>query len=646
MDEHPVVGTLGEPPEEPQGEGIVLYDPRPKEPLPPLEEEAPPVEKPRRRWPAVVAVLVVGAGAVGAYFALRGIPSGAQAELPPMVPSLIGGAGASESLAPLTQGEVRAAVGATVSVGLRASGTGGVALADTLVTLRVEEGGGVLQASEVRTDSLGIARTDLALPTIAGTTLVLADLAGSSIETARLVFTAIPGAPEKIAAVDGEGQSGGVGDLLPARLFVLVSDSLDNPVPDVQVNFRVLGGNGMTAPTQTRTDSAGQASALWRLGNADGSQQLAASSPAFSEEVIFSATAQPRVVPASNRDLSAGVIVGPVTVRASSFSIGAGHVCELSNGGAQCRGASDRGQVSVSDAGFMALAGGVSHLCGLNREGEAYCWGANESGQLGDGSSTDKSEPVRVRTELRFSLITAGAGHTCGLAGGGIPACWGLNLSGQLGDGSRNDQRGPRTVGGGLAFRSLTAGWSHTCGLTASGNAFCWGHNSQGQLGDGSRLDRLVPTLVRGSVEALVAGIAHTCGLSEGRVLCWGGNAFGQLGNGTNQDESQPVVVLGLPSAPSALTAGAVHTCALLAGGEAYCWGQNLQGQLGDGSTANRARATPVAGDLRFRELHAGGALTCGRTGDGAEYCWGLNESRQLGDGTRISRSTPTRSGS
>ncbi|MDA0329875.1 MAG: hypothetical protein O2958_12820 [Gemmatimonadetes bacterium] len=201
----------------------------------------------------------------------------------------------------------------------------------------------------------------------------------------------------------------------------------------------------------------------------------------------------------------------------------------------------------------------------------------------------------------------------------------------------------PRTVGGGLAFRRLTAGWNHTCGLTASGNAFCWGLNSQGQLGDGSRLDRLVPTLVRGAVETLVAGSAHTCGISQEQVLCWGGNSFGQLGDGSADDRSQPVEVEGLPGPPTHLAAGAVHTCALVAGGRAYCWGQNLQGQLGDGTTQNRAQAVAVTSEMTFSNIHAGGALTCATAIDGGLYCWGLNQSGQVGDGTRVSRSVPTR---
>jgi alpha-tubulin suppressor-like RCC1 family protein len=120
-------------------------------------------------------------------------------------------------------------------------------------------------------------------------------------------------------------------------------------------------------------------------------------------------------------------------------------------------------------------------------------------------------------------------------------------------------------------------------------------------------------------------------------------NSFGQVGDGSLEDRTQPTEVAGLPGTPTDIAAGAVHTCALVDGGRAFCWGQNLHGQLGDGSTENHARPVPVSGGLTFAELRAGGAQTCGITGSGDEYCWGQNLQGQLGDGTRVNRSTPTR---
>jgi alpha-tubulin suppressor-like RCC1 family protein len=377
------------------------------------------------------------------------------------------------------------------------------------------------------------------------------------------------------------------------------------------------------------------------LGPEPGTQQLSALSPTLGSAITFQATATAR--PRAGDGTPLPVEAGPVTVVRRDLVVGANHVCQLAGGATTCRGDNNRQQRgSGSFTGFISLASGNDHTCGLDAAGVPMCWGANDGGQLGDGSTTDRASPVPVRTELRFASLTAGDVHTCGLAGGGVPLCWGQNLSGQLGDGTRTDSRFPKPVGNGITFASLVAGWNHTCGLTENGNTFCWGLNSDGQLGDGSSLDRLLPTLVRGAIESLAAGSAHTCGISAGDVYCWGQNLSGQLGDGSTESRRQPTQVQGLPGPATQIVAGAVHSCALLGDGRAYCWGQNLHGQVGDGTNQNRSTATAVAGTVRFRSISAGGALTCGTTATGEQYCWGLNQAGQLGDGSRQNRNTPT----
>jgi hypothetical protein len=513
---------------------------------------------------------------------------------------------------------------------------------DALVRFEVISGGGTVDPAEVRTGPDGAARTSLTLPSRVGTVMVLASLDDGHVQT-RLSVDVRGGDPERIVAVAGDAQRNLVGELLTG-LSVVVYDASGMPVPGVEVRFAVASGGGMAAPSRVRTDSLGTATAMWRLGAEAGAQTLSAMTDGVDRAATFTATA--RQLPVATDGNALPVEAGPVTVVPAGFVVGGSHVCAVIAGQARCRGANDRGQLGSSEAaGLVAIASGISHVCGLNAAGEARCWGANDGGQLGDGSRTDRTAAVPVRVELRFASLTAGAAHTCGIAGGGVPLCWGQNLNGQLGDGSRTDARSPRTVGGGLRYRTLVAGWNHTCGIADSGNAFCWGLNSDGQLGDGSRIDRLVPVLAGGSVESLAAGNTHTCGVSRGEVLCWGDNRFGQLGDGSVEGRPRPAAVSGLPSAATQVVAGAVHSCALVAGGAAYCWGQNLHGQLGDGTTTNRSTAVAVEGGLQFRSLHAGGALTCGFATGGDEYCWGFNQNGQLGDGTRDSRSRPTEVG-
>jgi len=636
MSEPPIVGTHGPPPEEEQQpEGVVLYDPTPREPLPDLEPE------PSRSTSVVVAVLVVLAVGLGGYqlFMRPVAPPTEPPTAPELVPSGLDPVEAA--LIPLSGASQRAEAGTTMDLEIRARGSAGAPIVDSLVQFVVVSGDAVLDSDSSRTDADGTAHATLLLPERVGQSVIVARLPGSDLQT-RVVVEAVAGPPARLVATEGTGLEAEVTDIVPGRPVVLVTDRAGNPVPGVEITFDAVTGGGSAAPSRIRTDSLGTASVMWRLGMEIGTQELRATIRGTETAVTFRANAlgRPTQIEGAPRELERG----PVTVEPRPFVVGGSNVCRLVGGSARCRGANDRGQAGTTGtAGLVALAAGVSHMCGLDSSGEALCWGANDGGQLGDGSRTDRPSPVPVRAEIRFSSLTAGAAHTCGIAGGGVAVCWGQNLSGQLGDGSRTDARFPRAVGGGIFFRTLVAGWNHTCGLTANGNAFCWGPNGEGQLGDGSRLDRLTPTLVRGSIDVLAAGSFHTCGISGDEVLCWGQNRFGQVGDGTNESRAQPERVLGLPSRATAISAGAVHTCALVADGSAYCWGQNVRGQLGIGSTQNQNRATPVVGGLRFRSIYAGGAETCGVTVDGVEYCWGMNQDGQLGDGTRENRTSPVR---
>lgn len=626
------------------GEEESAEDPGGSEPG--LEEAYDPVAAaapPRRRngGPLVVAGLLVVLVAGAAGVALSGDDPDDEPEirLPAEPPPLSQGA---VRIAPFPSGDITGSVRTTVPVGVRVTYASGGAVRDTVVHYEIESGEGELSVVEARTSREGIAISRLTLPDRPGTTVVRARLQASGTAFARVLASALPGAAATFTATAGQGQEALVGDLLPNRVLVRMMDGDGNPVSNARVEFNVLVGAGVVAPTRTRTDSLGYASARWRLGLEEGEQQLEVSSQDLrSSALTVTASALPRATldPVETRIETREVVVTPRT-----YAVGVGHVCELVAGTIRCRGGATRGQTSGDgSSGYIFVAAGASHTCALDSSGQATCWGANESGQLGDGTTQDRSTGVPIRTDLRFSVITAGTSHTCGLAGGGVPVCWGRNLSGQLGDGTRNDTALPRMVGGGMEFVDLVAGWSHTCGLTSNGNTFCWGQNQAGQVGDGSRLDQLEPKLARGSVETLVAGSSHTCGISQGQVLCWGGNSQGQLGTGDTNDRLSPTQVTGLPGGPTDLAAGAVHTCALVDGGRAFCWGQNRSGQLGSGTTQGANQPVEVAGGLRFTSITAGGAQTCGRTSDGTDYCWGLNQGGQLGDGTRTSRSEPTR---
>ncbi len=264
------------------------------------------------------------------------------------------------------------------------------------------------------------------------------------------------------------------------------------------------------------------------------------------------------------------------------------------------------GPATASSQRFVQISTGDDHTCGLTSRGEAYCWGYNFYGQLGDGTTIDSDEngPQRVIGGLRFASISVGDVHTCGLTSSGAAYCWGSNFYGELGDGTMTGSgvNGPQAVIGGLRFASLNVGYSHACGLTSRGAAYCWGYNGYGELGDGTTTDSGVngPQAVLGGLRfaSISAGYIFTCGLtSRGAAYCWGYNDYGQLGDGTttDSDENGPQRVIGGLKFASISAESYYHTCGLTSRGAAYCWGYNGEGQLGDGTTTDSDENGPQA---------------------------------------------------
>jgi alpha-tubulin suppressor-like RCC1 family protein len=244
-------------------------------------------------------------------------------------------------------------------------------------------------------------------------------------------------------------------------------------------------------------------------------------------------------------------------------------------------------------SGVAAIAAGNDHTCALTPSGGVKCWGDNGSGELGDGTTTLSKIPVDV-TGLSSGIIAiaAGSNYTCALTSSGEVKCWGQNDYGQLGDGTTTNSSIPvDVIGLKNGIVAITAGGSHSCALTSSGEVKCWGWNSNGQLGNQSDTDSSVPVNIIGfssGVISLSAGDMHTCALtSDGGVKCWGYNHFGQLGDGTTTASNVPVDVNGLSGQVLAISLGSSYTCALIAGGGVKCWGENEFGKLGDGTMTN-----------------------------------------------------------
>jgi alpha-tubulin suppressor-like RCC1 family protein len=241
---------------------------------------------------------------------------------------------------------------------------------------------------------------------------------------------------------------------------------------------------------------------------------------------------------------------------------------------------------------------GWSHTCAITPADVAFCWGENGSGQLGDGTleGAGRAVPVRVKGGLAWEQLSGGANFTCGVTTGQRLYCWGSNEWGQLGDGSTIPRLTPRAVSGGRSYRQVDAGGAgHVCAVSTEDLAYCWGLNLMGALGDGTTSNRLTPGAVAGlrRFDHLNAGHYHTCGVTRsGKTFCWGRNDLGELGDGTNSQRLKPVAVAGSLTMRQ-VSAGLYHTCGVTSGDRAYCWGN---GQLlGDGNTTPDFVPVPVA---------------------------------------------------
>ncbi len=387
----------------------------------------------------------------------------------------------------------------------------------------------------------------------------------------------------------------------------------------------------------------------------------------------------------------------------AAVSLGTYHTCALMvSGGVKCWGWNNAGQlgdgtpphsatstdvVGLTDS-VAAISLGHEHSCAVTLSGGLKCWGRNSNGQLGDGTTTDRTRPVDVAgLTSGVATVSLGHNHTCSSTTSGGARCWGRNSEGQLGDGSTANQIMPVDVAGLTnGVIAVSSGAGHTCAVTNESSLKCWGFNLYGQLGDGTNVDRTTPVDVAGLTSRLASvslGGSHTCSVSiSGRLKCWGFNSSGQLGDGTNTDRSTPVDVARLTTSTVSVSAGdfntcavtktgslrcwgsnrntpeevagftgnvtyvspvAQHTCAVTTTGGLRCWGRNNLGQLGDGTTTDSNTPVDVVGLTgRVAAVSAGSWHTCALTTSGTVKCWGDNSYGQLGNGTPTHQTTPT----
>jgi alpha-tubulin suppressor-like RCC1 family protein len=350
---------------------------------------------------------------------------------------------------------------------------------------------------------------------------------------------------------------------------------------------------------------------------------------------------------------------------ATAVSAGGEYTCiTLPDGTGQCTGRNQFGQHgngTINDSTVLDPVSGLtaaSHVsagdefaCALITDGRVKCWGLGESGQRGDRSfSTFGLTPNDVIGLTGATALGTGYGHACALRGDGTMRCWGENREGQLGNGTTATPgtAEPVVVSGVTGAIAIATGAYHTCVLLSGGTVKCWGRNHQGQLGDGTLNSSSTPVQVQTGagpltgVTAITAGGAHTCALlADSTVRCWGDNMEGQLGDGTTLGKPTGITVTGLTGAVD-ISAGWQHSCAVLQDGTARCWGANAFGQLGDGTTTRALTPVQVTGITGATGITAGWwHHSCAVLGDGTAKCWGANEWGQLGNGTTLRSLVP-----
>lgn len=508
--------------------------------------------------------------------------------------------------------------------------------------------------------------------------------------------------PTTLAVCAGDDQSAVAGTVVPVAPAVQVTDSTGLPVQFVTVHFRTVPGSGSLTDSVRTTDAAGIATVgSWTLGNELGVNVLWASvnglphvefhatgttGPAASIAVVggdgqtglvgsildgiafLLSDAQGRPVSIPTQ-AAFEVVRGAGIVGSTGATTGPDGIVHLPRwtlgpvAGVNEVSVTIAGvppvTVSATAVGFAlrdVIAGG-KHSCALNAEGAAYCWGANDAGQLGDGTNTPHTRPVAVTGANEFIALAAGDRHTCGLRLDHSMVCWGANESGQLGDGSTGPSSAPTEVAGGVTFDAIAAGGDHTCAISSEANArvFCWGSNGSGELGNGSLTPSSLPLPII-TVDDIVAATGGPLALSASAscVLASNGYDFIHVAtcwgriyhpDGSSMKTPTPSVLFSTLNLYS-IAAGGEHFCGVEAGlpgytlgGAVWCWGKDALGTASPSDPVVKAMIGNGT-DPRSGTLALGGAHSCSSWGTSGVQCWGENGAGQLGNGTTDDQAT------
>jgi alpha-tubulin suppressor-like RCC1 family protein len=297
-------------------------------------------------------------------------------------------------------------------------------------------------------------------------------------------------------------------------------------------------------------------------------------------------------------------------------------------------------------AGGATVAAGLGHTCWIDSTGALWCWGENDDGELGNGSTQGEIDTLAPIDDQTWLQVSAKHRHTCAIRADHTLWCWGASANGRLGLGLQvNDHYAtPQQITAASAWSSVSAGSYHSCAIDDQHGLWCWGYDSNGQLGDNGFDNQYSPVAIGGGYAAVAVALYHSCGIKTGGTLwCWGYNGHGQLGDSTFTQHRMPVQIG--TEAWSAIAVGDEHTCGITATGHLRCWGQNHVGQLGLPLTGDEPSPMTVFAGGDDRADWAGVAAnrhhTCAWTTGGLAFCFGDSSHGELGPNGVTVNSTP-----
>ncbi|MFM6928361.1 MAG: RCC1 domain-containing protein [Bdellovibrio sp.] len=342
----------------------------------------------------------------------------------------------------------------------------------------------------------------------------------------------------------------------------------------------------------------------------------------------------------------------------SQFASTAADSCLIMGGKLKCWGSNNWGTVGdgtavskvnpvVIDSGnnySKVSMGGYGAACAITSTGVLKCWGSNYSGNVGNGTTTQKNSPISIDGMQTYKEVSTSFRHTCGITTSDDLKCWGDNSKGQLGDGTATGSTTPIPITSGVKYSKVaTSGYNgggyHTCAITTDGDLYCWGSNSNGEVGDGTLVDKSSPVLIDSGIKYSMVSLGgnSSCGITDSGILkCWG------LSEGTASNKRQLPTVIDSGQSYIDVSVSDVSACAVTSGNKLKCWGNNTYSNLGDGSTTTSLAPKVIDTNenyssvtVRGGTLNAHATSACGITTSGSLKCWGNNNGQMVfGTGT------------